>query len=127
MATNPKRVSAGVPTGGEFAPNVHEEPDLRLPAGVMTDEQAQLLADECNRSQASGHYLIVDPATWASGDYLANRDNVDYFRSNGFYCLQIRGEDMEPWDVVEWAERERAAIASHGPMSPADSMDETDR
>lgn len=81
---------------------------------TMTTEQAQRIADEHNESRSRGDYLIIDPATWTIGNYMAPENNVDHFRGQGYYCLQVKGcGAMETWDVIEWAEheRERAAAA----------------
>ncbi len=78
---------------------------------TMTTEQAQRIADEHNECRARGDYLIIDPTTWTAGEYMADSNNVDHFRRQGLYCLQVEDVNLETWDVLEWAERERDAAA----------------
>ena len=74
-------------------------------ATTMTTEQAQRIADEHNACRSRGDYLIIDPATWTAGDYMASNHDVDHFRREGLYCLRVEDVTMETWDVIDWAER----------------------
>lgn len=142
MTQNRQRQPRGIPTGGEFAANAHDEANVSLPdtsamraAAKVANDDLDAIWVERNRARSAGKILIGEREQWEREE-SARRNLRDLASSGGDfepytfstpkpeYGEEFHGlPDEEDYDH-EWASNRRGARAYDFMLDPTEEVEQ---